>query len=379
MYRKKNKHQIFDVKEKIIRIKMLSKADIVSLIRTKRDFPKSFSIRQAWMLIHKQKPKVTVEEFVKKFESISKEKNDLNRSLEINIDAFFQYEINQKGVRIYSFIDQNHEVIKSSEIINRIKRCMCNINNELLVNQTSEMENDPTNQDDELGDNFINHDFMTEHELSEKTKITLERIQPFVLILIELGVIVVEDIDILEHSSFNLPQNNVNIAYINCLDFEESIQKDKDIGPQIEVQKSCTQNDNSGSLFEVADSNFHIINIDDDHFNIENENQFNTKSKIDMNVCQNEINYSNIEDTSNDTNADFMIKPFDNEQNSEKRMVNNIEKIKSITNKRRLKWDESREMRRKNLSNSFEYLNRLREMKDSLIRSISEVANQMKS
>ena len=107
---------------------MLSKADIVSLIRTKRDFPKSFSIRQAWMLIHKQKPKVTVEEFVKKFESISKEKNDLNRSLEINIDAFFQYEINQKGVRIYSFIDQNHEVIKSSEIINRIKRCMCNIN-----------------------------------------------------------------------------------------------------------------------------------------------------------------------------------------------------------------------------------------------------------
>ena len=108
---------------------MISKTDIFSLIQCKKNFPLEFSAREAWMLIHKKKPDVSINEFAQKFKNMSKEKGN-----ELNDDALLEYYVDPKGLRLYSLILPDHCVFTSEDIIMKIRQVMCNLNEYLKGN-----------------------------------------------------------------------------------------------------------------------------------------------------------------------------------------------------------------------------------------------------
>lgn len=307
----------------------LSFVDINSLIKKRRDFPSTFSARKLWMIVHKEYPNVSIDEFAKKLQIFSKDEEDIASNDQEYIsqhnEIIFEYKVNGNGVRLYKQILKNNEVKTSKEIIRMIKYAMCNLNQPMIQNDTLKID-DLNAQDNDYTTKKIqmagNNNFMTEIEISEKIGITKERIRPFIRILIELGIIIIEKIERSKHH--------------------------------------CPKSINEQNQFESSDFFFVSNDLINSDYKV-NERNDSPNIAIDDNDVGNKGEMKYFLQSTNNRISDVDDK--------------SISASKDLS-RRYLKWDENQEMRIKNLSSSFEYLNKLRSMKTSLLNSISEAKNK---
>lgn len=349
----------------------LSMTKIISLIEKKNNFPVSFSARKLWMIVHKELPNVGIEEFTLKLQKFSRKDDDDTFNDKISSplrdETIFEYKIDKNGVREYKIKNLSHEVLKSNEILSKIKHVMCNSNQFEIINPSSSIEDNIQNENSQfVGKN----NYMTELEISEKTGIKKERIRPFIVLLIELGIIVIEKSDVSEFNLDAQQKEEVKRIDLSQIESEKNIPKDSCQYPQFKNSNELEQSNSNDFLINSNDfMHFHKLSVYDEL--LPNETISDKNPKIGT-YDKDEIDYysESLNDQDNISNNNLMEEEDTNE---------NFKKSPKRYGQRRLRWDENQEMRIKNISSTFEYLNNLRSMKKSLISLISKAKDQINS
>lgn len=195
----------------------LNQVDLVSILSKSRKLNPRFTAREAWMRIHEARPGADVYKFSEILKSLSADKTVNSNADEPDnskqITPIFSYETDQRGIRYFSFsIKQEHYTI--SDITSKIKEVMCHASQDQHFSMNAEISCTIFSESQ--------NEFMTEMEIADRTGISIKRIRPVLTILVDLGVVIIENSEITLDDIFNCTNHEPKCKTRNRFKWDEN-------------------------------------------------------------------------------------------------------------------------------------------------------------